>query len=122
MWSMAKRPSSIDTPSSAGGAPSLAASRRRAGRGATPSARPTPGDPMPGTKEAAGVPSAKRVLPPELGAGAIAILEGRSFFYSDERGDVPPGSIGGFVCNDTRFVSTWVLTVDGEPPPALRSG
>ncbi len=49
------------------------------------------------------------------------MLEGRAFCYSDPRGDVPPGSIGGFVRADTRFLSTWVLTIDGEPPPILRS-
>jgi glycogen debranching enzyme len=108
----------IDTPSSAGGSPSLAAARRMA---ATPTERPTPADPTPGVKETAGVPSAKRVVPPELGTNAIAVLEGRAFFYSDERGDVPPGSIGGFVRNDTRFIGTWVLTMDGEPLPVLRS-
>src|SRR3972149_7493459 len=84
-------------------------------------ARPTPADPMPGAREAAGVPSAKRVLPPELGTDAIAVPEGRAFFYSDERGDVPKGSIGGFVRNDTRFIGTWVLTLDGQTLPVLRS-
>ena len=83
--------------------------------------RPTPADPLPGAPTAAGVPGARRIIPPELGAGAIAVLEGRAFFYSDPRGDVPPGSIGGFVRADTRFVSTWVLTIDGEPLPVLRS-
>jgi glycogen debranching enzyme len=105
----------VDVPSSAGGPPSAA--RRRPPRGD----RPTPADPMPGAAAASGVPSAKRIIPPELGAGAIAVLEGRAFCYSDSRGDVPPGSIGGFVVADTRFLSTWVLTIDGEPLPILRS-
>jgi glycogen debranching enzyme len=110
----------IDTPSSAGGTPTHVATLRRVAGEAGPS-RPTPADPTPGTKEVAGVPSAKRVLPPELGTDAIAVLEGRAFFYSDERGDVPRGSIGGFVRNDTRFINTWVLTIDGQPLPSLRS-
>jgi glycogen debranching enzyme len=83
--------------------------------------RPTPADPTPGMQETPGVPTAKRVMPPELGIDAIAVLEGRSFFYSDQRGDVPEGSIGGFVRNDTRFIGTWVLTIEGEPLPVLRS-
>src|SRR3954463_2695621 len=109
----------MDTPSSAGGAPGDSGEGRH--RAPAPGGRPTPADPMPGEKEAAGVPTAKRVIPPELGAGAIAVLESRSFVYSDSRGDVPPGSIGGFIRADTRFLSTWVLTIDGEPLPVLRS-
>ena len=111
--------SPIDTPSSAGGSPSAVHGRRKGKDGATD--RPTPGNPMPGAKEAAGVPSAKRVLPPELGTDAIAVLEGRAFFYSDSRGNVPKGSIGGFVNADTRFIGTWVLTMGGEPLPVLRA-
>ncbi|MEX2101372.1 MAG: glycogen debranching N-terminal domain-containing protein [Actinomycetota bacterium] len=84
--------------------------------------RPTPADPLPGEAEAAGVPSAKRdKAPPELGNDAIAILEGRTFMYSDERGDVPAGSVGGLVHNDTRFLSTWLFTVNGVAPTVLRS-
>jgi hypothetical protein len=76
---------------------------------------------MPGVEEAAGVLSAVRVIPPELGEDAIAALEGRAFFYSDSRGDVPRGSIGGFVRYDTRFIGTWVLTLNGERLSVLRS-
>src|SRR5436190_24289683 len=109
----------MDTPSSAGGPVGHPGEGRH--RAPAPGGRATPSDPMPGAQEAAGVPTAKRVVPPELGAGAIAVLESRSFVYSDSRGDVPPGSIGGFIRADTRFLSTWVLTMDGEPLPVLRS-
>ncbi len=106
----------LGVPSSAGGPAGGAGRRPPPGGG-----RPTPADPMPGAGVAGGVPSAKRIIPPELGAGAIAVLEGRAFCYSDSRGDVPQGSIGGFVVADTRFLGTWVLTIDGEPLPVLRS-
>jgi glycogen debranching enzyme len=42
--------------------------------------------------------------------------------YSDGGGDVPAGSIGGLVHADTRLISTWVLTVDGQRLLPLRSG
>lgn len=41
--------------------------------------------------------------------------------YSDARGDVPDGSIGGLVHDDTRFVSCWRLALNGEPLSLLRS-
>ena len=86
-------------------------------------ARATPADPMPGATTDASIPSAKgKKLPPELGSDAIAILEGRSFMYSDSVGDVPEGSIGGLVHADTRFLDRWVLTVNGARLLSLRSG
>ena len=58
--------------------------------------RATPADPMPGSTVDRSIPSPKRRnLPPELGPNAIAILEGRTFMYSDAVGDVTKGSIGG---------------------------
>jgi glycogen debranching enzyme len=70
-----------------------------------------------------GLPSvAGRSLPPEFGPGAIAVLEGVSFMYSDAVGDVPPGSIGGLVHADTRLLSTWMLTINGASLLPLRSG
>lgn len=84
--------------------------------------RATPADPWPWPHEE-GLPSPTgRSLPPELGPGAIAVLEGVSFMYSDATGDVPPGSIGGLVHADTRLLSTWVLTVNGHRLLPLRSG
>ncbi|NJC68282.1 amylo-alpha-1,6-glucosidase [Planosporangium thailandense] len=62
-----------------------------------------------------------RELPPELGQDALAVLEGRSFMYSDSVGDVPPGSIGGLVSADTRLLDKWVLTVNDARLLTLRS-
>jgi glycogen debranching enzyme len=68
------------------------------------------------------VPSATvRKLPPELGAGAIAVLEGQSFMYSNAVGDVPGGSIGGLVHDDTRFLNRWELRINGAPLLVLGS-
>jgi glycogen debranching enzyme len=60
--------------------------------------------------------------PLELGPDSIAILEGRTFMFSDSVGDVPPRSTGGFVHEDTRFLSRWELTIDGRPLSLLKSG
>jgi len=58
----------------------------------------------------------------ELGPDAVAVLEGRTFMVSDSLGDVPPGSVGGLVHEDTRFVSRWQLTIAGRTPSLLKSG
>ena len=42
--------------------------------------------------------------------------------FSDSRGDVAPGSIGGLVHEDTRFVSRWELRLDGEASLAAQVG
>lgn len=84
--------------------------------------RPTPANPIPGITLDRTIPDPQsNAPPPELGAGAIAVLEGRTFLYSDEFGDVPSGSVGGLVHYDTRHLGTWVLTVEGERPSLLRS-
>src|SRR5690242_4009447 len=77
---------------------------------------------MPDVTPDARVPGATvRRLPPELGAGAIAVLEGQSFMYSNAVGDVPDGSIGGLVHDDTRFIDRWELTINGAPLLVLGS-
>jgi glycogen debranching enzyme len=82
--------------------------------------RPTPLDPYPEPRvEVEG--GDEKAYPPELGNDALAILEGRTFMYSDARGDVPAGSIGGLVHEDTRFLSKWELTIEGEPLSVLKS-
>ncbi len=86
------------------------------------SERATPADPWPAPPDESLPSPGGRSLPPEMGPGAVAVLEGVSFMYSDASGDVPAGSIGGLVHADTRLVSTWVLTVDGERMLPLRSG
>ncbi|MEH0982391.1 amylo-alpha-1,6-glucosidase [Micromonospora sp. CPCC 205556] len=85
--------------------------------------RPTPADPMPEAPERLGVSSgAGRDLPPELGPDAIGVLEGRTFMFSDARGDVPRGSIGGLVHDDTRFLDQWELSIDDAPLLVLSAG
>src|SRR6266849_466381 len=85
--------------------------------------RATPADPMPGVTTDARVPGPKeeRSLPPELGPDALAVLEGRSFMFSDSIGDVPVGAVSGLVNADARFLNKWVLTVNGSRLLALRS-
>ena len=59
--------------------------------------------------------------PPELGADSVGILEGRTFMCSNALGDIPPGSIGGLLHNDTRFLSRWELLLAGRPLSLLKS-
>jgi glycogen debranching enzyme len=51
----------------------------------------------------------------------VNILDGNTFVVSDERGDVEatPTDTAGLFSFDTRFLSTWVLTVNGERLNAL---
>jgi glycogen debranching enzyme len=51
----------------------------------------------------------------------ISILEGNTFVVSDRRGDVDasPTDTQGLFYNDTRFLSRWILTVDGRRPNVL---
>src|SRR5205809_3631526 len=48
--------------------------------------------------------------------GLVKILEGNTFVVSDERGDIEASQTDptGLFSFDTRFLSTWVLTIDGE--------
>ncbi|MCW2637836.1 MAG: glycogen debranching protein, partial [Dactylosporangium sp.] len=65
--------------------------------------RATPADPMPGAgPDLSFLDNELRQIPPELGHDALAVLDGRSFMYSDPVGDVPEGTIGGLVVADTR--------------------
>ncbi|MFR9777052.1 glycogen debranching N-terminal domain-containing protein [Micromonospora sp. MS34] len=90
---------------------------------ATSDRRPTPADPTPHLTPAAEIPSRlARSLPPELGPNAVAVLQSRTFMYSDAVGNVASGSIGGLVHEDTRFVDRWELTLNGVPLLVLNSG
>ncbi len=51
---------------------------------------------------------------------ALTILEGSTFCVSDERGDMEAATAG-FFASDTRFLSRWVLTVNGARPLLLSS-
>ncbi|OKI71103.1 amylo-alpha-1,6-glucosidase [Micromonospora sp. CB01531] len=46
----------------------------------------------------------------------VSILDGNTFLVSDERGDIEPSFDfpTGLFSFDTRFVSTWILTLDGQ--------
>ncbi len=83
--------------------------------------RPTPLDPYPARRPNEGG-AGERERPLELGPNAIAILEGRTFMFSNALGDVPPRSVGGFVHDDTRLLSRWELTLNGRPLSLLKSG
>ncbi|NJC71392.1 amylo-alpha-1,6-glucosidase [Planosporangium thailandense] len=87
------------------------------------SQRATPVYPYPGTVDRLGLlESDLRRLPPELGCGALAVLDGRTFMYSDAVGDIPKGSVGGLVHADTRYLDEWVLTVNGARLLELGNG
>jgi glycogen debranching enzyme len=94
--------------------------RPTAAPSATGQHRPTPLHPYP-QPQAPEEQGDEKAFPPELGTDAIAILEGRTFMLSNSLGDVPPGSIGGLLYNDTRFVSGWELTLAGQPLSLLKS-
>jgi glycogen debranching enzyme len=53
--------------------------------------------------------------------GLVKILEGNTFVVSDERGDIEasPTDATGLFSFDTRFLSRWVLTLNGERLNAL---
>jgi glycogen debranching enzyme len=51
----------------------------------------------------------------------LTILEGSTFCICDERGDVV-GETGGLFADDTRFLSVFRLTVNGQRPLLLSSG
>ena len=52
---------------------------------------------------------------------ALTILEGSTFCICDERGDICEET-GGFFAEDTRFLSLFRLTINGETPLLLSSG
>lgn len=49
-------------------------------------------------------------------AGQVSILDGNTFVVSDRSGDIDasPTDTGGLFSFDTRFLSRWVLTVNGQ--------
>ncbi len=52
---------------------------------------------------------------------ALTILEGSTFCICDERGDIGVEKTSGFFARDTRFLSHFRLTIDGEVPLVLSS-
>jgi glycogen debranching enzyme len=51
----------------------------------------------------------------------VSILDGNTFVVSDKRGDLDatPTDNHGLFLNDTRFLSRWILTIDGRRPTLL---
>jgi glycogen debranching enzyme len=55
-------------------------------------------------------------------AGNLTVLDGNTFFISDDAGDVEPGEdANGFFHADMRQLSTWRLLVNGQPVHVLTS-
>ena len=56
-----------------------------------------------------------------MGEGLVRILDGSTFVVSEDTGDIEatPTEPTGLFSLDTRFLSTWVLTVNGERLNAL---
>ena len=50
-----------------------------------------------------------------LGSGAVTLVEGSSFCISLANGDIQPGHPHGLFVQDTRILSRWSLTVNGQP-------
>ena len=55
------------------------------------------------------------------GEGAVTLLEGTSFCISFANGDMTPDRPHGFFFRDTRFVSDWLLTINGHPVEPLEA-
>jgi glycogen debranching enzyme len=54
-----------------------------------------------------------------LAGGSTTLVEGASFSISSASGDIEPGSPQGLFFEDTRFVSTWHLRLDGAELESL---
>ncbi|MCH8103054.1 MAG: amylo-alpha-1,6-glucosidase [Chloroflexi bacterium] len=57
-----------------------------------------------------------------LVSDSIVTTSGTVFMVSDQAGNVRPGSLEGLFALDTRFLSEFQLTINGEAPAPLRSG
>jgi glycogen debranching enzyme len=53
------------------------------------------------------------------GSTLVTLLEGTTFCISEPSGDIRPGAAQGLFVRDTRLVSTFVLTIDGQVPEPL---
>src|SRR5262249_726550 len=66
--------------------------------------------------------SPRRSHPEEIMLGdTVSILEGDTFVVSNRQGDLDgtPTVPHGLFRSDTRFLSRWILTIDGQRPNAL---
>jgi glycogen debranching enzyme len=59
--------------------------------------------------------------PPVLGqpGGVVTLLDGSEFLVTGSSGDIASGTPHGLFFLDSRFLSEWSLTVDGQPAEAL---
>jgi glycogen debranching enzyme len=53
------------------------------------------------------------------GSTLVTLLEGTTFCISEPSGDIRPGAAQGLFVRDTRLISTFVLTIDGQVPEPL---
>ncbi|MBO0794629.1 MAG: amylo-alpha-1,6-glucosidase, partial [Ktedonobacteraceae bacterium] len=56
-----------------------------------------------------------------MSSNTVSILEGNTFVVSDQHGDIDasPSEPAGLFSSDTRFLSRWILTIDGVRPNLL---
>lgn len=54
-----------------------------------------------------------------LTSGSVTLVEGTSFSISSSGGDIEPGGAHGLYFEDTRFVSSWRVLLDGAPLQTL---
>src|SRR4051812_26563727 len=52
----------------------------------------------------------------------ISVADGATFVVSDSIGDILPSNGHGFFRSDTRFLSGFVLTLDGQRPRPVTAG
>jgi glycogen debranching enzyme len=57
--------------------------------------------------------------PPSPPGGATTLVEGSTFCRSSDIGDIHPGHPHGLFVSDTRVLSAWQLTLDGQPVEPL---
>ena len=57
--------------------------------------------------------------PAALGSAGVTLVEGSSFCVCDQSGDVREGTPHGVFFRDTRIISRWQVTLDGEPVETL---
>ena len=57
--------------------------------------------------------------PTSTGGGAVTLVEGSSFCICTRSGDLTGAGPHGVFFRDTRILSRWDLTVDGETPEPL---
>ena len=59
-----------------------------------------------------------------MSSQTVSILDGSTFVVSDRRGDIDasPSETHGLFRDDTRFLSTWILTLDDKRPNVLSVG